>query len=138
MNSNKHQLVAELEDNHEFVLMMLDLPIAFHRAYIPMTGKVTSALMLSWAIQLTEECATHDDGWFTKTGESWTMDIGLSTDELKTARKRLEELGLIEVRREKSGETPFRAPNQYRVNFKRLDELLRVQAQQIKQQKSMH
>lgn len=119
-------LVDDLADDHELVLYLMDSPIAFHRAYIPVTGKVTAALMLSWSVQITDEHHT-DNGWFSKTSEEWSADIGLSSDELRTARKRLEELELIEVQKQRSDDG-FKTTTRYRVNFKRLTELVRAHA----------
>ena len=55
MHSPDDQLARELNANPEFALFMLDLPIVVQRAFIPLTGRVTAALMLSWAIQVTDE-----------------------------------------------------------------------------------
>ena len=125
-------LLEELENNQDFMLMMLDIPISFHRAYVPMTGMVTAALLLSCAVQTCVDGETHDgltdrDGWFSKTQQQWSEEIGLSKDELTTARTRLRELGVLEERLVRD-ETGFRNYLQYRANLDRVSELLMVQA----------
>lgn len=125
-------LLREFDDNHAFLLMMLDTPITFHRAYVPLTGMVTAALLLSHVVQTCTDGETHDgitdsDGWFTKTQQQWTDEIGLSRDETATARSKLRNLGVISERvvRDKCG---FRSSLQYRANFDRIAELLTQQA----------
>lgn len=138
-DSDSHVL-RELEENPDFMLMMLDIPISFHRAYVPMTGMVTAALMLSYAAQTCVDGETQDgitdlDGWFTKTQQQWTDEIGLSKDEIATARSRLRELGALEERlvRDASG---FKSFLQYRVNFDRVSELLMEQAARMRRDRS--
>ncbi len=100
-----------LEQHPSAVLALLDAPISFHRAYIAITGRVTAALLLSCAVELTyrlaqhresERAATIDrmdaDGWFARSLEQWQQETGLSRDELATARRTLRELALIEER----------------------------------------
>lgn len=134
---SKNNLAAELAINPEFVLYMLDLPISFHRAYIPITGKVTAALMLSWSVQISEEYL-DSGGWFAKTNEEWSHEIGLSRDELSGARKCLQELGLLEIRRESDQSGSMRRVNHYRVNFERLSELLLEQAHKLRRPSDVH
>jgi hypothetical protein len=129
-------LLRELDDNHEFLLMMLDGPITFHRAYVPMTGMVTAALLLSHVVQTCTDGETHDgitdsDGWFTKTQQQWTDEIGLSRDETATARSKLRDLGVISERvvRDKGG---FKSSLQFRANFDRIEALLAEQARAMR------
>ncbi|MBT9610591.1 MAG: hypothetical protein ACOZE7_04240 [Pseudomonadota bacterium] len=141
MHSPDDQLARELNANPEFALFMLDLPIVVQRAFIPLTGRVTAALMLSWAIQVTDEPGVADaEGWFAKGNDEWHADIGLSRDELQTARDCLEQLGLLEVKREATepGTSAFRRVNHYRVDLKRLSQLLLAHAEKLRQAKGMH
>lgn len=133
----KNNLAAELATNPDFMLYMLDLPISFHRAYIPITGKVTAALMLSWSVQISEEYLDND-GWFAKTNEEWSHEIGLSRDELSAARKCLQELSVLEIRRESDQPGSMRRINHYRVNFNRLGELLLEQAHKMRRPGGIH
>jgi hypothetical protein len=126
------KLLDEMTSNPDFMLFMLDLPISFHRPYIPLTGRVTAALMLSWSVQISEE-SRDPDGWFAKTNDEWRNDIGLSRDELITARKRLVELGLLWVRPcVQTQDGQMRRCNEYRVDFDRLHEALLAQAEAMR------
>jgi hypothetical protein len=141
MHNPDDLLAKELHANPEFALFMLDLPIVVQRAFIPLTGRVTAALMLSWALQLTEEQGVADaEGWFAKSNEAWNADIGLSRDELQTARDCLEQLGLLQVKRESSepGSGAFRRVNHYRVDLRRLSQLLLAHAEKLRQAREMH
>lgn len=134
-------LSEELRSNPEFALFLLDQPIVVQRAFVPVTGRVTAALMLSWAIQLSDEPGLADaEGWFVKSNEEWIADIGLSRDELQTARSCLEELGLLQTRRDavRPASGAFRRVNHYRVDLKRLSQLLLHHARQLRQSKGMH
>ena len=53
----------------------------------------SAAQFLSQAVYWTEKT---DDGWFYKTEREWDDEIALSPKEVRTARKRLEELRLLE------------------------------------------
>jgi hypothetical protein len=130
-HSGGHGLLQEIEDNPDFLLYLLDMPISFHRAYVPITGKVTAALMLSWAVQITEEQVHASMGWFARTTEQWTDEIGLSKDEQQTAKERLSSLNLLEVRKQRDA-TGFKHWNEYRVNMSVLAELLKAHAAKLK------
>lgn len=67
---------------------LLDRPLAFHRAFVDLTGSVTAALFLSQAVYW----QYRNDGHWTKTRDEWTEETGLSRREQETARKRLREL----------------------------------------------
>ena len=141
MHSPDDQLARELQSNPEFALYLLDTPIVVQRAFVPLTGRVTAALMLSWAIQVSEEPGVADrEGWFAKANEDWTADIGLSRDELQTARECLEGLGLLQVKREAADQSAsaFRRVNHYRVDLKRLSQLLLAHAEKLRQAREMH
>ncbi|MHB8408377.1 MAG: hypothetical protein ACYDHY_09865 [Acidiferrobacterales bacterium] len=67
---------------------LLDRPIAYHRALVPMTGGVLPALMLSQAIYW--QLRTNDpSGWWWKTREQWEEETGMGRSEQETARRQL-------------------------------------------------
>lgn len=86
------------------VMDIFDLPVAFHRSLVTITGSVTAALMLSQAITWTEMLAPEADGWFSKSQAEWAEETGLSRWEQMTARKLLRACNLLEER--KSGIPP--------------------------------
>lgn len=81
---------------------LLAQPIAFHRAFVEITGTIPAALMLSQAYYWStpaksgKEKTTLPGGWFYKTREEWTDETGLSRDEQESARKRLRTLKLLD------------------------------------------
>ena len=91
--------VASIGISTELLLAAFDAPVSFHRCLVSVTGGVTSALLLSQAIWITQELEQPCDGWFSRSQEQWTQDTGLSRWEQETARKALRRAGLIEERR---------------------------------------
>lgn len=83
----------------ELLLEVFDLPVSFHRCLVPITGGVTSALMLSQAIWTTQAIERAANGWFSKSQDQWTDETGLSRWEQETARRALRSTGLLEERR---------------------------------------
>ena len=83
----------------ELLLEVFDLPVSFHRCLVPITGGVTSALLLSQAIWTTQSLDASAGGWFTRTQEAWCEETGLSKWEQQTARRVLRETGFLEERR---------------------------------------
>jgi hypothetical protein len=81
------------------LLDVFDTPVSFHRCLVPITGGVTSALMLSQAIWTTQSLEPSADGWFIRSQEQWTQETGLSRWEQETARRALRRSGLLEERR---------------------------------------
>jgi 5-methylcytosine-specific restriction endonuclease McrA len=81
-------MAVRITPDYSALQSLLDRPIAFHRVFVPLTGGVLSALMLSQAIYWTPRGYTGD-GWFHKSQEEWQEEIGLSRWEQETARKRL-------------------------------------------------
>lgn len=140
LNADDPDLVSlseEIRTNPAFAMFMLDLPIAVKRCYIPLTGRVTAALLLSWAVQISEELPPGDQ-WFAKSNEEWMNEIGLSKDELASARERLGELDLLHVRREAVEPGALRRVNHYRVNWTALTRLLLQHGRQMRLAKSLH
>lgn len=69
---------------------ILDKPIAFHRCFVPLTGSVNAALMLSQAVYWQKR---NEDGvWWFQTQEKWADETGLTRREQETARKALRNL----------------------------------------------
>ncbi len=83
----------------QLLLEVFDIPVSFHRCLVPITGGVTSALMLSQAIWITQALDPTADGWFIRSQEQWSLETGLSRWEQETARRALRRSGLLEERR---------------------------------------
>lgn len=83
----------------ELLLEIFDIPVSFHRCLVPVTGGITSALMLSQAIWTTQALDPTAEGWFMRSQEEWTEETGLSRWEQETARRALRRAGLLEERR---------------------------------------
>ena len=105
------------------MLDLLDEPIVFHRAYVPVAGGITAALFLSYAGYAYESLPEDRNGWFTRTQAEWERDTGLTRREQETARRQLRERGLLEERR-----VGMPAVLGFRVNWRRLREALERQA----------
>lgn len=107
--------------------LLLDIfgqqPISFHPCYVAITGSVTAALWLSYAIYHLHEQEDDNDGWFSKSQQSWEEETGLSRREQESARKRLIELGLLEERR-----PGLKQPLQFRISHARLVGMLQALA----------
>ena len=72
----------------------LDRPIAFHRAFVAISGSVTGAVFLSQALYWSKR-TTSSDGFFYKTQAEWEEETGLSRREQETVRKRLKAIGIL-------------------------------------------
>lgn len=83
----------------ELLLEVFDLPVSFHRCLVPITGGVTSALMLSQAIWTSQAIDGAANGWFSKSQSEWSDETGLSRWEQETARRALRSAGFVEERR---------------------------------------
>ena len=77
----------------QLLLEVFDIPVSFHRCLVPITGGVTSALMLSQAIWTSQSLEPSADGWFLRSQEQWTQETGLSRWEQETARRALRRSG---------------------------------------------
>lgn len=106
------------EEGADLLKAVLRRPVAYHRAFAEITGKVSAGLMLSQAWYWTPR-SDNEDGWFYKTRAEWQEETGMTRTEQETARKRLVSLGLME-------ETLKGMPGKlhYRVNTSRLVSLL--------------
>lgn len=81
------------------LLESFDEPIVIHRSFLRITGAITPALFLTWAITLTRELPDSSDGWLKLTQSDWTVETGLSRWEQESARKQLRTQRFIEERR---------------------------------------
>lgn len=89
-------LIQELANNPEILLP--DRPIAFNRAFVRLGIGVTGALFLSQALYWSKR--TKDpEGWFYKTIEDWQEETGLTREEQLTIKKKLTNLGFLEVKK---------------------------------------
>ena len=84
---------------NELLLQVFDLPVSFHRCLVPITGGVTSALMLSQAIWISQGVEQSAQGWFARSQGQWAEETGLSRWEQETARRALRGAGFLEERR---------------------------------------
>lgn len=100
------------------MLEWLDRPIAFHPAFVRLTGSVAAGLLLSQILYWSRR-TSDPDGWFYKTADDWDEEIGLSRTELELSRKRLTQLGIVD---EKRKGVPARL--YYRLNEEELVRLL--------------
>ncbi len=81
------------------MMVVFDEPIVAQRWAVMATGSITAAVMISYALQLSQALQKQNDGWFAKTIKEWQEEAGLSRSEQETARARLLELGLLKERR---------------------------------------
>ena len=83
----------------QLLLDVFDAPVSFHRCLVPVTGGITSALLLSQAIWTSQWLEPAADGWFLRSQDEWTQETGLSRWEQESARRLLRRSGLLEERR---------------------------------------
>lgn len=92
----------------DLFLKSQDRSISFRPIFVPLTGSITGALMLSQATYWQNRCQ-HEDGFWWKTYAEWSEETGMTRRELDTARRNCG--SLLEVQRRGN---PSR--NWYRVN----------------------
>lgn len=110
----------------DMLRFLLTRPIAFHPAISRLTGSVTAGLLLCQLLYWSDR-SSHKDGWIYKTADEWTGETTLSRDELRTARKRLTSLSLVEEERASKIFPEFNKFDRqlcYRVDYARLYESL--------------
>lgn len=106
----------------EKLLAVLDRPIAFQRVFVAVAGSVAGAVMLSQMVYW-QRRAGAEGGWWYKSREDWTDEVGLSRREQETARAALRAHGILE---EQTRGIPRRL--YYRLNVERLAELVGAMA----------
>lgn len=108
--------------------LLLDLlgqtPIVFHRCYVGITGSVTAALWLSYAVYHLTENTPEDDGWFSKSQLEWEQETGLSRREQESARKLLVGLNILRERR-----PGLQRPMQFQIDLDVLMQRLQEQSE---------
>jgi len=76
------------------LLALSDRPIAFQRSYVRITKSITSGLLLS---QIMYWCGVQKSNTFYKTNEEFCDETGMTAEEMKNAKKKLQDLGFITV-----------------------------------------
>lgn len=84
------------------MLSVFDAPLFIRRHFVDLTGSITAALMLTYAVDLYSHhdpiVTPNEHGWFMLNTDTWQRETGLTRTEQATARRRLRELDLIEER----------------------------------------
>lgn len=101
----------------EFLLHLLQRPIAFHRAFVGFSG-ISGALLLSQLFYWSGK-ESSQDGWIYKTQAEITEETGMRRPETETARRNLRAAGVLE---EKSAGMPRKM--HFRIKFDALYQLL--------------
>jgi hypothetical protein len=121
-NTDKsHNLLDALEhDGGQLAMMLSQPPIAFHRAFVSLTGSATAALLLSMCVELMNDPAKSDlEGWLLVSSEEMTERCGLSRKEQVTARDCLRDMNILQERR-----TGFPAQLEMRLKTDQLERAL--------------
>lgn len=92
---------------------ILQRPIAFHPAFVRISGSIKAGLLLSQAFYW-QNRTTDPAGWFFKTQEEWERETCLTRREQETAREHLRTAGLLEEERR-----GIPARLYYRINIER-------------------
>ena len=100
-------------------------PIVFNRIYVDLTGSVTAALWLAFAVYHVCERESAPGNWFSKSQQDWQRETGLSRCQQESARKQLRTLGVLEEQRHPN------TPLTYRIVFARLYALMQTHSQKI-------
>jgi len=101
----------------EFLIHLLQRPVAFHRAFVGFSG-ICGALLLCQLFYWSGK-ETSQDGWIYKTQAEITRETGMRRQETETARRNLRAAGVLE---EKSAGMPRKM--HFRINFDALHQLL--------------
>ncbi len=103
------------------VMEMLEgeIVIVLSPRLIRLVGGVIPAMIVSQAGYLSSTSGSRCDGWFPKSTEEWSDELGIGRREFNNARVRLNKLNILETGYGKKGRTYF-----YRLNFEQLEQLL--------------
>ena len=78
---------------------LFENPIAFHRVFARLMGNAAGGLFLGqlnyWSIKMRKK----GNAWFYKTAADWHDETMLSRREIENARKKLQGLGILEIKR---------------------------------------
>lgn len=121
-NTDKNQnLLHALEhDGGQLAMMLSQPPIAFHRAFVSLTGSVTAGVLLSLCVELMNDPSKSDlDGWILISSDEITERCGLSRKEQVTARDCLRDMNVLQERR-----TGFPAQLEMRLKTDQLERAL--------------
>jgi hypothetical protein len=110
-------LLEELSNNPDLLFMALEQPIAFNPVLVDLTQSLTAGLLLS--MMTMDEAVQSPGQWTELSAEKIYRTTRLRPGELKGARQRLRDLGLLY---ERQAGSPAKA--EYRLNFDRLKSLL--------------
>ena len=101
------------------LLALGDRPVAFHPNLCRIVGDLKAGLFLGQALYWQNRVSPDRNGWWWHSQDEWTDETTLSRRECDTVRKRLKELGLLEVVQKGYPKTTW-----YRVDLERLSALL--------------
>ena len=79
--------------------------LTIQRFYIDYTGNMSTALFLSQLLYWSDK-GSDPDGWIYKTHDEWHDEIRLSPYQVRGVTKTLVEMGILETKFEKVGNTP--------------------------------
>ncbi len=99
---------------------VLAVPAEFIRL---LDGDSWAAIFLSQLIYWSDR-GKLKDGWIYKTQKEWEQEICITRKNFDRARKKLEELGLLETKKEKAPTPPHHHRLHYRINFENLEHWL--------------
>ncbi len=89
----------KISEDQARILDLLDRPIAFHRAFVPIAGSVAGAVFLSQLVYWSKR-SSQEDGSIYKTQKEWEEETGLGRIEQENVRRILCEAGvLLETRK---------------------------------------
>lgn len=84
----------------DWLMMLLDRPIAYHKCFADISGSVVAAVMLSQAVYWTKSLPPEREGWFYKTQQEWQQETGMTRTEQENARRKLKTIGVLEEKKE--------------------------------------
>jgi len=98
---NNQQIVFETIKNIVGQANILTIP----RVFIDMLGDIETALFLSQVIYWSDR-GKQFGGWFYKTYQEWERELGLNEYKIRKAKKKLEELGILQTKIKKADGNP--------------------------------
>lgn len=86
------------QDRQALLALVGSKVVAYRVIFARLVGSAAGGLLLGQALYWSER-TTDASGWFWKTRQQWTDELGLTRREQEVARKRLRQLGILEERR---------------------------------------
>jgi hypothetical protein len=111
-------LLDELANNPGMLLVAFRQPIAFNPVFVDLSGSLTAGLLLSVIV---DEPGSED--WMRLDSQKIIQFTSMSPCELRGARQRLKDAGLIEERR-----AGFPAKTEFKVNFDAIKTMMVIMA----------